>query len=105
MAQKIRTVGKRNCLQYAMYRFIFSSGMSSARPSSTFWFGRFMWRFITCLAMICSVPPETHTLDQCQAEGVSQTCLVSRLVMLVLDDEYHIEPRQNRRLEVNILSR
>ena len=56
--------------------------------SSAFWFGRFMWIFMTCFAIICS---EVNSVSDPATRN--KTYPIALLVVLVLDYEDHVKPR------------
>lgn len=62
----------------------------------------FMWMFMTCFAMVCRAIPVV-SLPPSLLKKRKDAYSVSHLVVFVLDDENHVETRQNGRLEVDVL--
>ena len=86
-------------LQYAMYRFILSISISpTASPfSPVSSFGRFMWMFMTCFAMVY------NDLGSSSLRMDESTYPIPLFVMFVLDDEDHVKSGKDSRLEVDVL--
>lgn len=90
-----------------MYFLNVASGISPSTPSVCVWALR--WTFITCRASVCKHTRSTVTLNnnprhaRVQRRGRQPLYHVPLLVVLVFDDEDHIETRQNGGHEVDVV--